>query len=157
MLGDTAEKTKNPLKKAMRRRNAKTVTFTAPTYVEASDYDYSSDEDDDDDELFGGADPTQVQNDNSNVGSEPEQEEGLKVQPLKVNGAKDGKGDGKDDVGSGSDESLKTAGDKAREDTSDRPRKLMSPFLCVHVLTRSSRSQSLPKWDSAQHRLVFQG
>lgn len=45
MLSDTAhEKTKNPLKKAMRRRNAKTVTFTAPTYVEASDYDYSTDE-----------------------------------------------------------------------------------------------------------------
>lgn len=45
MLSDTAhEKTKNPLRKAMRRRNVKTVTFTAPTYVEASDYDYSTDE-----------------------------------------------------------------------------------------------------------------
>lgn len=44
MLGDSPEKTKNPLKKAMRRRNAKTVQFAAPTYVEASDYDYSSDE-----------------------------------------------------------------------------------------------------------------
>ncbi|GAB7347287.1 hypothetical protein MBLNU459_g3373t1 [Dothideomycetes sp. NU459] len=46
MLGDSPEKTKNPLKKAMRRRNAKTVQFAAPTYVEASDYDYSSDEED---------------------------------------------------------------------------------------------------------------
>lgn len=44
MLGDNPEKSKNPLKKAMRRRNAKTVQFAAPTYVEASDYDYSSDE-----------------------------------------------------------------------------------------------------------------
>lgn len=44
MLGDNPEKSKNPLKKAMRRRNAKTVTFTAPTYVEASDVDYSTDE-----------------------------------------------------------------------------------------------------------------
>ncbi|KAF2432427.1 hypothetical protein EJ08DRAFT_710374 [Tothia fuscella] len=44
MLGDTTEKTKNPLKKAMRRRNAKTVTFSAPTYVEPSDYEFSSDE-----------------------------------------------------------------------------------------------------------------
>jgi hypothetical protein len=49
MLGDTAEKTKNPLKKAMRRRNAKTVTFTAPTYVEPSDYEFSSDEETGDD------------------------------------------------------------------------------------------------------------
>jgi hypothetical protein len=44
MLSDNSEKTRNPLKKAMRRRNAKTVQFAAPTYVEASDYDYSSDE-----------------------------------------------------------------------------------------------------------------
>ena len=44
MLGDTTEKTKNPLKKAMRRRNAKTVQFAAPTYVEASDYDYSTED-----------------------------------------------------------------------------------------------------------------
>lgn len=46
MLGDNPEKTRNPLKKAMRRRTAKTVQFAAPTYVEASDYDYSSDEED---------------------------------------------------------------------------------------------------------------
>ncbi|GAB7357862.1 hypothetical protein MBLNU230_g0033t1 [Neophaeotheca triangularis] len=44
MLGDNPEKSKNPLRKAMRRRNAKTVQFAAPTYVEASDYDYSDDE-----------------------------------------------------------------------------------------------------------------
>jgi hypothetical protein len=46
MLGDQESKTKNPLKKAIRRRNAKTVTFSAPTYVEASDIDYSTDEED---------------------------------------------------------------------------------------------------------------
>lgn len=46
MLGDNPEKTRNPLKKAMRRRTAKTVQFAAPTYVEASDYDYSSDDED---------------------------------------------------------------------------------------------------------------
>ena len=45
MLSDNSEKTRNPLKKAMRRRNAKTVQFAAPTYVEASDYDYDSDDD----------------------------------------------------------------------------------------------------------------
>ncbi|KAI9770390.1 MAG: hypothetical protein M1840_003276 [Geoglossum simile] len=44
MLGDNPEKTKNPLKKAIRRRNAKTVQFAAPTYFEASDIDYSSSE-----------------------------------------------------------------------------------------------------------------
>ncbi|KAK5699182.1 protein phosphatase regulator [Elasticomyces elasticus] len=44
MLSDNSEKSRNPLNKVLRRRNAKTVQFAAPTYVEASDYDYSSDE-----------------------------------------------------------------------------------------------------------------
>jgi hypothetical protein len=52
MLLDQAEKTKNPLKKAIKRRNAKTVTFTAPTYVEASDNDYSSEEEDGEGDLY---------------------------------------------------------------------------------------------------------
>lgn len=44
MLGDNAEKSRNPLKKAMRRRNAKTVTFSAPTFIEASDVEFSTDD-----------------------------------------------------------------------------------------------------------------
>lgn len=48
MLGDQAEKVKNPIKTAMRRRKAKNVSFAAPTYVDYSDYDYdTSDEEDD--------------------------------------------------------------------------------------------------------------
>lgn len=52
MLGDNTEKIKNPLKKVIRRRTTKTVTFSAPTYVEASDVDYSSDEEEGDIALF---------------------------------------------------------------------------------------------------------
>lgn len=47
MLGDNSEKSKNPLKKAMRRRNAKNVAFTAPTYIEASDVEWFSDDESD--------------------------------------------------------------------------------------------------------------
>ncbi|OCL13622.1 hypothetical protein AOQ84DRAFT_97015 [Glonium stellatum] len=86
MLGDTAEKSKNPLKKAMRRRNAKTVQFAAPTYVEASDYDYSSDEENGDDEIFGNGDSHQRED--SQDGSEQDQDEIMAVEPLKINGAK---------------------------------------------------------------------
>ncbi len=50
MLGDNAERSKNPLKKAMRRRNAKTVQFCDPTYYEASDVDYSTDEEEEQDQ-----------------------------------------------------------------------------------------------------------
>ncbi len=53
MLGDNPEKPKNPLKKAMRRRNAKTVQFTAPTYYEPSEYDYSDEEEVDDSQMDG--------------------------------------------------------------------------------------------------------
>lgn len=52
MLGDNAEKSKNPLKKAMRRRNAKTVTFTSPTYFDAPEIDYSTEEEEDEDNFF---------------------------------------------------------------------------------------------------------
>ncbi|KAF1846870.1 uncharacterized protein K460DRAFT_49388 [Cucurbitaria berberidis CBS 394.84] len=128
MLGDTAEKSKNPLKKAMRRRNAKTVQFAPPTYVEASDYDYSSDEGDD--ELFGGPEPAQVQQQQQqdqqqqSAEAETEQEEGLKVQPLKVNGAKkDANGQPETDARSSSEDPTKRDEDPQRgsEDMSDQP------------------------------------
>ena len=90
MLGDTAEKTKNPLKKAMKRRNQKNVQFGAPTYVEASDYDYSSDEEGG--ELFGGPEPKQAQQQQQQQQaaqkSESEQDESLEVKPLKLGGIK---------------------------------------------------------------------
>lgn len=81
MLGDQEVKQKNPLKKAIRRRNAKTVTFTAPTYVEASDIDYSSEEEEDG-EFFG-------QNGQSHINGEhqihgAEEEEIDRVEPLKT-------------------------------------------------------------------------
>lgn len=69
MLGDNSEKSKNPLKKAMRRRNAKTVNFAAPTYIEASDIEFSSDDDSehgdffDDETLDGEEDDAQEQED----------------------------------------------------------------------------------------------
>jgi len=46
MLGDNPERSKNPLKKAMRRRNAKMVSFSAPTFHEASGIDWSDSDDD---------------------------------------------------------------------------------------------------------------
>ncbi|KAK5083429.1 protein phosphatase regulator [Lithohypha guttulata] len=50
MLGDNPEKSKNPLKKAMRRRNAKTVNFAPPTYFEPEERVWSDEEDDEDED-----------------------------------------------------------------------------------------------------------
>lgn len=82
MLGDQAEKTKNPLKKAIRRRNAKTVTFTAPTYVEASDIDYSTDEEDGDGDFYA---PNAQQEENGEQQEQTvDEDEITAVEPLKI-------------------------------------------------------------------------
>lgn len=69
MLGDTAEKSKNPLKKAMRRRNAKTVTFNPPTYYEANEPDWSDIEAEGESNIVNG-----VTNSNRNSGMQVDRE-----------------------------------------------------------------------------------
>jgi hypothetical protein len=81
MLGDQAEKSKNPLKKAIRRRNAKTVTFTAPTYVEASDIDYSTDEEDGEGDYFAQNGQQEQAGEQQEQGAE--EDEITAVEPLK--------------------------------------------------------------------------
>lgn len=80
MLGDNPEKSKNPLKKAMRRRNAKTVTFSAPTYFEASDVDYSTDEEQEGDNA---AEPEPSGRSAENENSNDIQDEDMVVEPLR--------------------------------------------------------------------------
>ena len=81
MLGDNAEKSKNPLKKAMRRRNAKTVTFASPTYFEASDIDYSTEEEDEDEGGFLDEE-TEVDTETRDV-DETIRDESMAVEPLR--------------------------------------------------------------------------
>lgn len=80
MLGDNPEKSKNPLKKAMRRRNAKTVTFTSPTYFEASDVDYSTEEEDEEGEYPEDEEETNRAETN---GNHDIQDEDIVVEPLR--------------------------------------------------------------------------
>ena len=82
MLGDNPEKSKNPLKKAMRRRNAKTVQFAAPTYHDAPDIDYSTDEEDEEDDgLYPEASAsTQAGPQEAN----DERDQAATVEPLKI-------------------------------------------------------------------------
>ncbi|KAI9698782.1 MAG: hypothetical protein M1836_003892 [Candelina mexicana] len=78
MLGDNPEKSKNPLKKAMRRRNAKTVQFSAPTYVEASDVDYSSEEEAPEGDFYSNGDDSAQ----SQYGQQEDQDTITAVEPL---------------------------------------------------------------------------
>ncbi|KAJ5226203.1 hypothetical protein N7468_007428 [Penicillium chermesinum] len=86
MLGDNNEKSKNPLKKAMRRRNAKTVNFAAPTYIEASDQEYSSDEDSEHGDFFNDDETETVE---SEEGDSQDQAEEIVVEPLRPKGHKE--------------------------------------------------------------------
>jgi hypothetical protein len=79
MLGDNPEKSKNPLKKAMKRRNAKTVQFAAPTYVEPSDVDYSSEEEAGD-QMYGDQVDLQTQGQDN----QGQQVKSAIVEPLKI-------------------------------------------------------------------------
>src|SRR3569833_2641401 len=95
MLGDQAKKSKNPIKSAMRRRKAKTVTFTAPTYVDYSDIDYSTDEEDLEAEYF--AQQQQMQQQQAAAGqqalaADEIEDETAEVAPLKPKSLIDAKG-----------------------------------------------------------------
>lgn len=75
MLGDNPEKSKNPLKKAMRRRNAKTVNFAPPTYYEPEEREWSDEEEEGDEE--GEEGPTAHIEDNA---LEEERQNGHEIQ-----------------------------------------------------------------------------
>lgn len=87
MLGDEEDKKTgnplNPLKKAMKRRNAKTVQFAAPSYVEPSDVEYSSDEDEGNGEY--GAQEQDDSATNSNEQSN-QVDEAVVLEPVKARG-----------------------------------------------------------------------
>ncbi|KAI1494757.1 hypothetical protein F5X96DRAFT_665443 [Biscogniauxia mediterranea] len=93
MLGDQAEKAKNPIKTAIRRRK-KTVTFTAPTYVDYSDIDYSTDEEDGEGDSQSQQQGEQDQQSSSRQSTSDlyiEEDETAKVQPLKPRSQKQAK------------------------------------------------------------------
>jgi len=107
MLGDKdqAEKSKNPLKKAIRRRNAKTVTFSAPTYVEASDVEYSTDEEEAEGEFYG-----HEQQQASSQHAEREDDETTIVEPTATNAeVRDLEVENIDNTGRGLDEKASKA------------------------------------------------
>lgn len=86
MLGDSSEKSKNPLKKAMRRRNTKAVAFSAPTYIEASDVEYSSDDESDDGGFFiDDQEPADTEADDTQQGHD----EDMVVEPLRPKAQKE--------------------------------------------------------------------
>ncbi|KAK8076754.1 hypothetical protein PG994_004026 [Apiospora phragmitis] len=85
MLGDQVDKQggKNSLKSAMRKRKGKNVTFTAPTYVDYSDFDYSTEEEDADGDVPGQQAKQQDQQATSAATGGLEDDESARVAPLK--------------------------------------------------------------------------
>ncbi|KAI3336816.1 hypothetical protein HD806DRAFT_19122 [Xylariaceae sp. AK1471] len=87
MLGDQSAQARNPLMTAMRRRK-KTVTFTAPTYVDYSDIDYSDEEGEEEDAQVQ-QQAAQLEDQQQQATSQQaatdllEEDESAKVEPLK--------------------------------------------------------------------------
>ncbi|KAK1973911.1 SH3 domain-containing protein [Colletotrichum cereale] len=93
MLGDQAgEKSKSTFKTALRKKK-KTVAFAAPTFVDYSDYDYSSDEEDADELLSHqqGAQQQQQQQQSTaqQLTEESMDDDTAKVEPLKPRATKE--------------------------------------------------------------------
>ncbi|KAI0200452.1 hypothetical protein F4808DRAFT_470419 [Astrocystis sublimbata] len=134
MLGDREqpEKTKNPLVTAMKRRKAKTVTFTAPTYVDYSDFDYS-DEEGEDDEGEGTQQAAQQdgQQDKSaaqQATTEVLEDESAKVEPLKSRSQKqvridDTKSEEADDIDSATNDASRRSSDEFFDSKAERTTK----------------------------------
>jgi hypothetical protein len=134
MLGDNPEKSKNPLKKAMRRRNAKTVTFASPTYFEASDIDYSTDEDQEQGE-FAEEEEDISRADTHNTREEI-QDEDIVVEPLRMKQQKETEGTREgQEVGRASSERQRSS-----EELFDKQGKMASfSFLLFYLLCLSGR------------------
>lgn len=95
MLGDQAEKSRNPLKSAIKRRKTKTVQFAGNTYVDYSEIEYSTEEEDVEPEYQAKQQQQSQQGQDTAVESDAE-DETAKVEPLKPRGQqRDGKADPK--------------------------------------------------------------
>lgn len=124
MLGDNAEKSKNPLKKAMRRRNAKTVTFDDPTYVEASDVEYSTEEEDQEDGQFFEEDDGSTQTEGQESQEKNTENKDIVVEPLRPRSQPEKDATGSTDTQTESKSSSETP--RASEDSSDNQGMLSS-------------------------------
>ncbi|EGX87820.1 RING finger domain-containing protein [Cordyceps militaris CM01] len=85
MLGDQAVKSKPSFKGIRRKR--KTVAFSEPTYVDYSDFDYSTDEEDID-ELFGTQPQSAREQAAQTVQQDQEASEAARVEPLRTKDSK---------------------------------------------------------------------
>ena len=82
MLGDQQDKARNPIRTAMKRRK-KNVQFAAPTYVDYSEFDYSTEEEDADAELFAPQQGQHAQQTQQSTADRDMEDETAKVEPLK--------------------------------------------------------------------------
>ena len=177
MLGDNAERSKNPLKKAMRRRNAKTVQFSDPTYYEASDVDYSTDDEADDeegvDEIGADADANNVQQNMrddhdeitaveplrsddptaSNTGNEPHD----RVVTGNAADAKEARARSSSDSADTSKDESGDRNGKQRSQRFGRPVYLLGRNTSTRLTLSSRVDHQTPLWLRPQHGFLLQG
>lgn len=162
MLGDNPEKSKNPLKKAMRRRNAKTVQFSAPTYFEPSDVDYSSEEEIGEGEVDGNEEETAQAEAQNN--QEDGQQDAAVVEPLRLRTQPNGS-----TPSAAQQTDASEVGDNAKQESPDKQRTsdemfdrngLSSEFMGLNLIANQRNRWNfceVEKRHRSQHGLLFQG
>ncbi|KAI1180257.1 hypothetical protein F4777DRAFT_306626 [Nemania sp. FL0916] len=98
MLTDQAEKSRNPIMTAMKRRKTKTVAFAAPTYVDYTELEYSDEEGEEGDaqaqeQAAQQEDQQNQANSEQTTADTLEDDESAKVEPLKPRSQKQAKVD----------------------------------------------------------------
>ncbi|KAF2972419.1 hypothetical protein GQX73_g1208 [Xylaria multiplex] len=126
MLGDQAEKTRNPIMTAMKRRKAKNVSFAPPTVVNYPDIDYSDEEGEEDDDQDSQQAAQQEDQKQQQATSQQattdiiEEDESAKVEPLKPRSQKQVKIDNtKSEEADGGEPSVKEPGRKSSDEFFD--------------------------------------
>jgi FtsZ-interacting cell division protein ZipA len=182
MLGDNAEKSKNPLKKAMRRRNAKTVTFSSPTYFDAPEIDYSSEEEGSEKDNFFEEDEVSETESSAQIGEDESRDEDLVIEPLRPKQQHNQLREQQPQQQPPQQQPVRAQLDKDEPTSEPRtsleqqnmnrglgltqglsfiPQTILCPPYCAFMLTqpvlRRTDPRKVPEWNCKKYRLVLQG
>lgn len=159
MLGDNSEKSKNPLKKAMRRRNAKTVSFSNPTYIEASDAEFVTEDEMEEGDFFD-HDEESSRGDEDDDGQDGQHED-MVVEPLKPKAQREKETREPEAVQPESTEPGHVSLEKSRtsEDAESDGKTLSFVSMAQTGIANfyaSRECQQVQKWHRAKYRFILQ-
>lgn len=157
---DSLEKPRNPLKRAILRRNQKGVAFAEPTYRDAPVYDWSSEEEEEEEgevKVIASSEALETSQDHVQNGHENTQDdivdEITAVAPLSIRSAsQNGRAKTENDLAQQEyDEDMQMLDDDAASDDLDHGKTAFTDCLTYRLLIAFSWIWSITQWDCAKH------